>query len=440
MSSGFIDESNSELFYRTYRPDTGIVVEANSTINFNIRDLNQYCNLKKSYLEVKGSFKKSGGALVNGEAERPALTSAGIHGLFSRTVMRWNSNLVEDNSYSHHLGMAKSLLTQSPDYNESVGKAAAVVVDTGNGSAVSTKHTAADNLLQIANFNEGFLKRRQASDLQQNPLQSSYADTDKAGNPSQTVSVRLEDLFSVCSVDKLLKSTNIEIQLTKRSKSECVQGTGANGEFVIDEAKIHLCVVRPNFEQLASLEQLYSSGTSIPWNYQRWQVLSSDSSTQANRNYVFTTMSERPLYAFLWAVSDSANPAPRHNEFVYSNLGITDARLKVNGKVLPDTSYQPDFTNRNDLRTYTESIVKFMNKQDKLNSGSLITPENFRDIYTIFGFDLTSADLLSASGWQIEADLQHPAPATNTTIYLGVISQSGVVLNLSQSNVRVSRK
>lgn len=434
---GMVDNSTEEPLYRQYDPDVAIT-DANNNININVRDMSEYYSLSDSFLEVTLQYSNAGAAL-DGGVVRPLHMCGGVASCFNTSRLRVNNVLVEDNQYSLHNSFVKVLTTKSKQWLETCGKAQGIVLDTSQGN-LATKHTAANDITRIAAFNEGLLKRAELvgdNALFANPLERDWAHVDPAGTPTQTFTLPLSDLFSFCSVDKVLKGAPIRIELIKNSGALNAFSTNATAEVRVTTCVLWLKIVRPTLPVLGELESMFASEMVVPWNYPRWNVYSSDSNTDANRRYTFSTLSQKPHTAFLVAHTADANPGSQENHLRYDHLSMTDAKIRINGRQYPYSSYQMTWTSgsRQVARAYQE-LVKFQARDENRTDGFAITPQNFVSNYPVLHFDLANVEP-SSSGYQVSVELTHGAPARNTTIYLVIVSEAKVQVQLSNRNVLV---
>jgi len=434
---GMVDNSTEEPLYRQYDPDVA-VTNANNNININVRDMSEYYSLSDSFLEVTLEYSNAGAALAGGVV-RPVHMAGGVASCFNTSRLRVNNVLVEDNQYSLHNSFVKTLTTKSKQWLETCGKAQGVVLDTSQGN-LATKHTAAGDITRIAAFNEGLLERAELvgdDSLFAAPLNKDFAHVDPAGTPTQTFTLPLSELFSFCSVDKVLKGAPIRIELIKNSGALNAFSSNATAEVRVTACVLWLKIVRPSLPVLGELESMFASEMVVPWNYPRWNVYSSDSNTEANRRYTFSTLSQKPHTAFLVAHTADANPGSQENHLRYDHLSMTDAKIRINGRQYPYSSYQMTWTSgsRQVARAYQE-LVKFQARDENRTDGFAITPETFVSNYPVLHFDLANVEP-SSGGYQVQIELTHAAPARNTTIYLVVVSEAKVQVQLSNRNVLV---
>lgn len=436
-----MDNTTNKSYYRKYLPDIA-VSEGNTNITLNVRDTQDFVQLHDSFLEIKGNFSKADGtALVTADNHRVCLQAAGLLGCFETCRLSVSNKLVEDVQNAHINNFTKTLLTKSREYVDSMGENMNYVLDEGTvAGAQSQTATGADDITVPAGSNAGHARRRRnVRGLIHEENKQAYSDQDTNAVISYTGAVKLRDVFSFCEVEKVLKGAPVRIELTKRTGAECVLAGADNPKFVITDCNLWVKVVRPSLELLPSLEQRFVSGNPIPWEYLRAETFISDATTGANRSYTFTTLSQRPHSAFLFASSNTGTGS-NVNNFKFDNMSMTSLRLIVNGENFPYQQYEYNATDWADNSTNVsrayEELTRFMGKDRDEDSSHLITPRNFRDLYPIhyFGFDTLKP---TASGYQLRVEMQNPAPGAATTLYLMVLSYASVQLIPQQGLVSV---
>jgi len=444
--SGMVDNSTAEPIYRRYDPDVP-VTNANNNININVRDMSEYYSLSDSFLEIELQYSAggvgAGGAddpnPLNGGVLRPCHMAGGVASCFNTSRLRLNNVLVEDNQYSLHNSFVKVLTTKSKQWLETCGKAQGIVLDTSQGN-IATKHGAANDITRIAEFNEGLLQRAELvgdNALFAAPLTRDFAHVDPAARPQQAFTLPLSDLFSFCTVNKVLKGAPIRIELIKNSGVLNSFGTTANAEVRVVKCVLWLKIVRPSLPVLGELESMFASEAVVPWNYPRWNVYSSDANREDNRRYTFSTLSQKPHTAFLMCHTADANGGSQENHLRYDHLSMTQAKIKINGKQYPYSGYDMVWTSgeRSVARAYQE-LVKFAGRDEDTTDGFAITPQTFVSNYPVLHFDLADVEP-SSGGYQVQVELNHGVPARATTIYLVVVSEAKTQVQLSNRNVLV---
>lgn len=415
------DDSVSNTIFRKYEPD--VALSENSTqVVINVRDLKEYLNLSNSFIEIRGNFcRVGGGALQAGD--RPAL-ECGATSIFNQSRLRINQVLVEDNfSLSHHNSHIKQLVSQSKDYNDTLGRNSGFILDRGNGTAlvgaVSSEvqnsitspaggfvNATTYNIDASSTFNEGYNTRRQEA-----------LGGFNVNSPTTVVKksyvVRLSDLFSFASVNKVLKGCTIRIELGLRSTLERMFQSTNTGIFSVTNCDLYLAVVEPSLETLSSLESALASPTEIPYSYINWKTYQSDTLNATSRSYTFSVQSQKPVCAFIYAQRTSvAASDDLFNSMIYDSALVSSVQMRVNNKLFPYQPFEPVFgmtdagvntTGSYVARPY-EELLKYMQKNYNVDSGALITQKEWENLYPIYHINFGS--LPDANSYQLTLDVR----------------------------------
>lgn len=433
LEVGSVDTSIANTIFRKYEPDVSLTATTTS-ININVRDLREYINLANSYLEIRGVFTGSVSDFTTGVpiTGRPAL-ECGATSLFNQSRLRVNQVLVEDNfSTSHYNAFVKQLLTQSKDYCDTIGRNSGFIPDKNTGIADEAE-------TNWGTKNAGYIERRaDASAVVNNTNYGAVAVYKKS------YVIRLHDLFSFCSVNKIIKGTTLRIELNLRPVAERVFNAvgGANNAFYhVQNCNLWLAVVEPSLELQAKLEGVLASPVSIPYNYINYKTYQSDTSNSTVRSFTFSIQSQKPLGAFVYAQRPANGTEDLYNTMIFDNCRTNFVQMRCNNKLYPYQPYEPEFATNADgslagtgsicAREY-EELVKFMSKNYNIDSGALITQKEWENLYPIYYIPFYS--LPDATSYQLTLDTKasgnlSAAAGTrgqNTTWYLTLMTLAEV--------------
>lgn len=420
LSVGSLDTSVSNTIFRKYEPDVSLTATSTSVI-INVRDLREYINLSNSYLEIRGQFSGSATAYdtVIPTTARPAL-ECGASSLFNQSRLRINQVLVEDNfSTSHFNSFIKQLVTQSKDYCDTLGRASGFIPDRAYGTADETE-------TNYATKNAGYIERRLDANGKFNDV--AYTVNQVAVNKAYTV--RLSDLFSFCSVNKIIKGTTLRIELNLRTPAERMFSAVTGAFYLIKNINLYLAVVEPSLEMQAKLEGVLASPVSIPYHYVNFKSYQSDTLNTTSRSFTFSIQSQKPLGAFVYAQrSSTAATEDLFNSMVFDSALTNFVQMRCNNKLYPYIPYEPVFnkssTGSEDItqiayasslcaREY-EELVKFMSKNYNIDSGSLITIKDWENCYPIYYIPFYN--LPDATSYQLTLDTKASAAlSANSTV------------------------
>ena len=169
-----------------------------SQIRCELKDVNNFTNLAKGYLELRVRIETNAG--VDLAANDNVAVVNNISSIFSRSVCRINNVVVETNELSHNCNHLKSLLEFSSDYAASVGSNMGVSADSGAhlSTAASLLPVDAATGAYLATHNKGFYDRRK--------LATENVTT------NQTYHVPLTHLFGCCK-NKVMMNNQFSIEL-----------------------------------------------------------------------------------------------------------------------------------------------------------------------------------------------------------------------------------
>jgi len=393
LEVGSIDTSVANTIYRKYETDVSLTASTTS-LNINVRDLREYINLCNSYLEIRGHYSGSDTAFNVAPANTPRTAlECGATSLFNQSRLRINQVLVEDNfSTSHHTANIKQLLSQSKDYADSIGRNSGFIPDKNDGAC-----SVAGGLdFASSSFNAGIAERRADCLASANVGGNAVAATIPV-NPTTIVrkafTIRLSDLFSFCSVNKIIKGTTLRIELNLRPVKDRMYGAVSGLFYMVEQCNLFLAVVEPSLEMQAKLEGVLASPVSIPYHYINWKSYQSDTSNLQVRSFTFSIQSQKPLFAFVYAQRSSSNADEAlYNNMVYDSALTNFVQMRCNNKLFPYQPYEPSFgitsagantTGSFCAREY-EELVKYMSKNYNLDSGTIISPKDWENLFPIY--------------------------------------------------------
>lgn len=418
LEVGSIDTSVSNTIFRKYEPDVSLTATT-SSININVRDLREYINLCNSYLEIRGQFSGSETAFDVAPANTPRVAlECGATSLFNQSRLRINQVLVEDNfSTSHHNANIKQLLTQSKDFADSIGRNSGFIPDKNDGGCT----TAGGLEFQSTSFNAGLVERR-ADCLASANVSGNAAINAIPPNPTTLVrkayTIRLSDLFSFCSVNKIIKGTTLRIELNLRAVKERMYGAVTGLFYLVQQCNLFLAVVEPSLELQAKLEGVLASPVNIPYHYVNWKTYQSDTQNTLIRSFTFSIQSQKPLFAFVYAQRSSSAGATNEdlfNSMVYDSALTNFVQMRCNNKLYPYQPYEPSFgitdagantTGSFCAREY-EELVKYMAKNYNLDSGTIISPKDWENLFPIYYIPFYA--LPDATSYQLTLDTKASA-------------------------------
>ena len=398
MAVESIDRSTDNIVYRVYEPDVPLsnpaTVDTPQNIVYSIRDLGEFFLLSDSYINIVGTFSKAdGNDLV--ATNNPALECASTS-FFSQSRLRLNSQLIEDNSTLSHINaFIKQLTNLSPDFASSCGSNTNFILDENTGYAVEREYyyEATPAVSREPTHNAGYRRRRLQAGAGE--TKTTDAGTDQlTGKVVRSYCVRLSDLFSAANCRKVMKNVSLRVELTTRTQGEMIfsDNTTTATKFNIDKMQLVIAVHNPALDQLSRMEAELASGQDINYQYLKYTTFESDMGimpTGSYRSFTFNTSSQKPIACFLTCQRNKADGIldSAFNSMIFDNCNLSNVRLKVNGKQFPYNEYEPSFSNdrlqKNYARPY-EELLRFMSKNYDINSGALITSDQWAMLYPLY--------------------------------------------------------
>ena len=420
--------STENAYFSEIRTDNTTITN-DTQFRLQLKNLNDYINLSKSYLEVKFKIKK--GAGLNLDPADITTLQNGLTSLFNRMVLRVNGSIVEDVNESNMVGLIKSILHYSDDYLKSVGSNGFYYKETGVGAidgAAEYSNPSGEIVARNANYNNGYVQRFALS------KESSLV----------CCALPLHELFGFCSVDRVMKNCDVSIELTKASADASVCGAVANAYVEMDKISWWVSVQRPSPQVELALNAQLAQGVVSEWKFPfatGYQSSSFPALTSGRQNFRVSTTAERPLYAF--AMLRGATESVLLNNQV-SNSAVSEIALRVNGIQHPQQAYQPGKDaagNYNDFARVYADVLDYMNKDSDYSNGGTLLRNDFVNMTSVFAFDLTASPP-SITSSPIELTCEFTLDGTNNTtdtkLFVMVITERSIILTFRGSSAVVS--
>ena len=420
--------STENAYFTEIRSDNNSIIN-DTQFRLQLKNLNDYINLSKSYLEVKFKIKK--GAAVALDAADITTLQNGLTSLFNRLVLRVNGSIVEDVNESNMVGLIKSILHYSDDYLKSVGSNGFYYKETGVGAIdglAEYTNPSGEIVARNANYNDGFVQRFALS------------------KESQLVccALPLHELFGFCSVDRIMKNCDISLEFTKASADASVCGAVANAYVEMEKISWWCSIQKPSVQVELALNAQLAAGVVSEWKFPfatGYESSSFPALTSGRQNFRVSTTSERPLYAF--AMLHGATQSTQLNNQV-SNAGISEISVRMNGIQNPQQPYQPvknaageysDFA-----RIYSD-VLDYMQKDSDYSNGGTLLRNDWVNMTSLFAFDLrASPPSLTNSPIELTVDftLDGTSNDVDTKLFICVVTERSVVLSWRGSSAVVS--
>ena len=233
----------------------------------------------------------------------------------------------------------------------------------------------------------------------------------------------------------LLNGVDIDIELLQNSNSfPLISKTPF--EFDIDEISLFVEKVKLNPAAQSSIESKLTRSPSIyPFIrgiVKTFDVLKSNRAVH-HENLFFGSLPSKIFIGFVNTASFHGDA--KKNPFYFENFNINFLSIYKNGVQMPARPYQPDFENKQVLRSYF-SLFKASNTFFQ-NKSVNITLDDYQDGYTLWGFDLT-ADKCSEDYYHspetgnIKLELRF-AEALNTNVTAIIYADFNCILQITKN-------
>lgn len=360
-----------------------------SPVEFNISGSGEdYLDLSQTQLYVKVKILKSNGASLVKE-DKVGPVNLFLHSLFSQIDVSLNERLVSssNNTYPYR-AMIEKLLNHGFDTKTSQLSAEMFFKDTAGRMNV---YDTAD-----ANPNEGFNKRAEMFKLS--------ASVDMIGR----IHV---DLFHQDRL--LLNMVDMKIKLIRSKPEFCLLGDG-NFKVMLEHASLFVRKVKVSpGVVLGHAKSLEKTTAKYPVNRVMCKVYSIPSGSMSFvQDNIFTgQMPKRLVVACV--DNDAFNGNYKKSPFDFKHNHINFIGVYVDGQPLPHNPLQPDFVNKNFIRSYHNL---FLSSEDR---GLYLSRSEFPDGYCLFHFDLSPdlcdgahLNLVRHSNLRLELKFGMPLPQT----------------------------
>ena len=292
----------------------------------------------------------------------------------------------------------KNLLEYNPSYAKSVGTNEFFFPDTTRHAdeikytkrRVLHRQNAADNAdeadLMLDNVNANYKKGFDARKL----LLGASAEVDCE------IPLNRYSFFEALQ-DKLLPNTkidlNIEFDDDKNLNWRQGDADAAGTSYRLIIRRLQLFVPRLVFNSEG--QKLYMEDYLKPykWTYLEETVFTSNLSTQNSGHFRMTNGITKPGHVFVFFINNANINNQLQNSFLYNTFSVstntrmlTRCHLEVgNGNEYPRLHYKPT----EDPSRVFRDVMKYVNANNDLQGGTLLTISNFKTLFPFIYFDLT---------------------------------------------------
>ena len=197
--------------------------------------------------------------------------------------------------------------------------------------------------------------------------------------------------------DKLLPNMKIDLNIEFYNNKNLIWRRGAadaaDTSYRLIIRRLQLFVPRLVFNSEG--QKLYMENYLKPykWTYLKETVFTSNLSKQNSGHFRITNGISKPRHGFVFFINNANINDQRYNSFLYNTFKIsTDPRtltrcyLEVgNGNEYPRIHYKPT----EDPSRVFRDVMKYVNANNDLQGGTLLSISNFKTLFPFIYFDLT---------------------------------------------------
>ena len=388
------NNSTESYEYVEYR-EINVEVKALKKYKIPAKDLNVWIHPHNSYLHLKGKVLKSDGTDLSPN-DIVTLTNNGFN-LFSNAKYRIGDKEIESIDYVGIGTIVLNLVEFSDDYAKSAASNMFWFRDTSDSTITNRfiydstdknsklKESDAkleDLVMKIKvnhNFNEGFLERW------------------KLTKQSKQISMflPLNRLFGFCKdINRVFRGLPHEIELEKNLNDNVIHRSGIGTyKFEISHLSWFVPIITPSLTIMAKLETYLASSAINSLYWESYNVYRTDIRDDKNVQLRITSTQHKPSHIYVVFQKISRTENQSETNMVFDHMNLSKIQVKVGNKKVPEEPYACDFSplSLDYSRIYT-SFLSAGYKNIDVDTGTVISYNDFAKLFPIFHFDLTSQE------------------------------------------------
>ena len=427
------DDSIDKYEEFAYESITGANINSpGQDIRINIETQDIFTHPSESYLIIKGRLLKADGTPY-AHANRVTLANNGIMYLFKRIRYELSGQDIENIT---NLGQATTmlgLLKYPDDFSKSKGLNQLWYKDTKNTVVLDP-----DN----ANFNAGFKVRHDYI----------FGKVNGDVNPIGSFSFRipLKHIFGFCEdYDKVVYGLKHTLTLTRDNNNTAIHkfndddGAGndrlALGQVILSDIIWFMPHVIPADEDKMKLYKIIERKEKIPVGYRMIQCDSAivpHNSTDFSWRLAVKSSPEVPRFIIIGFQVNGYNNQTT-NPSIFTGANVSNMYVMLNSTRYPAADYNINFLENQFSRVYGD-VANFRSKffnMDELISNPNINPSDYKDLYTLFLFDVSKqSEKLKYSTTDIQVKMIFRTPIPVGVQVYGVIISDRLINFQSDGN------
>lgn len=372
-------------------------------------DTNSFYYLPSAMVQVDFKTLRTDGTTQVTLANNTALCGNGWS-LFQDARLRIQDTEVAHVQHPGKLSHMRNMIESGKEYIDTVGANAHYYCDTipDNGSVkpyvAAAPGTPTNNTGKYDSIKLEYQAANQLKLASPNPDHdpAHKKRVDRAVKPDydgyQKIFLPLKDLFPVLELDRVVRGSKIEVELNKISNiKEALSGGIASAASLIQIKRVRLWIarVRPSFDALAKVEKQIAAKPVVEHKYDNVKLYTLNKTTAAGeQNWQLVHKSSRPTRVVVGFQFANRNTLEELNPLEFDLLGAAGAsvinrvELRMNGKQIPNIVYDPSY----DHARIVQELYRLGGSDVDASTSSCITYDNWRELYPLFGFDLSQQE------------------------------------------------
>ncbi len=411
------DESISSFEYHEYTAQTGVNLNNQGEIRIVIENQDQFFLPSQGYLQIEGQLQKADDTLyVDGDVI--TLTNNAIMYLFSNVRYTLSGQEIESINHPGQCSTMLGLLTYPDDFSKSSGINQLWYKDTGAAADLGA--------------NLGFAARH------------GYIIRSSTPKGMFSFCIPLKHIYGFCDdYTRIIYGLKHELTLNRKDDNDAIfRAAGVDpGRINLNKCSLYIPIVMPNDLEKLDLYKIIDSKTSIDVGYRMRQcdTINVPQNTTFSWRLSVKASPEKPRWVILGF--QTGKDGQEENPAIFDNCNLVNGYVMLNSTRYPVVDYQLDFAKQQFSRMYKESadFRKNYYGMDELISNSNINPMDFKNLYSLYVFDVSKQTERVKHGITditIKANFSVPVPA-NTTAYAVVISDRIVKFQSDGSRMAV---
>lgn len=374
FKSSVVDKSTTSQQWVEYKEDN-VQLSANQQ-NFRVssKDLDAFLVPSEGALELRIQLLDDTGAVA--DAETGATFVNDIMHIFRSAEYKVNEKLVERLDYAGLCSLMKHLVSDDPTYSDKQGQMSLYYQDI-------ERWDEGENI----GSNDGYSAR-----------------ITRTGKGEMNLWIPLRHIFGSHMTKSAVRGVRHTYEFTRETNlGEVIHrnaqdgGDAAQGDcsFQLLDMSVWMPLVKPSLDTLKQLEQDLASGAVAKKIFHEWTAYRSAVFNEGETQPVWriTTSSKKPVMVFVCAQLQQRVNNQRINAGKFDHLNTSRVELRVNSKVIPEQTYNLSF---GDNGRYTRAYYDLLTACGRHtgDEGLNIDYEDFKQLYTVFAFDLSAQEHL----------------------------------------------